>query len=455
MKKLSKELNKSYRLLILIFSISFIGLLLFFTVFMKRVSQNNIRSVYSFLNYEMGEFSEESLEVSDVGELFYGALEEAPDVQGLEVVFKYKNKTYPENISKVYQDIFEKKEFSEDIQSFGFYEYDFLYKKFDIENMGQVELLIIKNLASERAILFNIIFISVILIVISTSLALYISKKFQREFVLSLKELQEKTNKIDLNNISHNVITKSDFVEFSNVLISYENMLKRLKEQTDAQIEFVNNASHELKTPIFIIDGYINLIKRWGITDEKISREAINSISEETKNMDSLVKKLLFLAKDNQSTLEISSFSLDEIIQNIINDLKIVYQGQEILFIPQNHIINSDYYLIKQLFFNLIENAIKYGRKNPIEIEINSNKNIIVSIKDRGEGISEENLKRVYDKFFRVDKARSRSMGSHGLGLSIVNKIIDILSIDIEIKSELGVGSNFIVTIPITFTKNK
>ena len=106
---------------------------------------------------------------------------------------------------------------------------------------------------------------------------------------------------------------------------SYENMLGRLKEQTEAQIDFVNNASHELKTPIFIIDGYINLIKRWGINDEKISREAIDSISEETKNMDSLVKKLLFLAKDNKSTLEITDFSLDEVISDIVNDLRIVY----------------------------------------------------------------------------------------------------------------------------------
>lgn len=453
MKKLSDELNKSYRVLIFIFTLSFVGLLLFFTIFMKNSSRNNIRSVYSFINYEMGEFSEEVLEVPDVAKLFYGALEEAPDVQGLEVVFKHKDKTYPEDIPKFYQDIFEKKEFSEDIQSLGFYEYDFLYKKIDIENMGEVELLIIKNLVSERATLFNVILVSFCLISITIFLSLYISKKFYRKFLLSLRELQENTNQIDLNNIHSHTKTKSNFIEFASVLNSYENMLARLKEQTDAQIEFVNNASHELKTPIFIIDGYINLIKRWGINDEKISKEAINSISEETKNMDSLVQKLLFLAKDNKSTLEITEFSLDDTIQSIINDLKVVYETQEIRFTPKKHMIKSDYYLIKQLFFNLIENAIKYGRNNPIEIEINSNKNITVAIKDRGEGISEENLKRVYDKFFRVDKARSRSMGSHGLGLSIVNKIVNVLSIDIEIKSKLNEGSTFIITLPASLNK--
>lgn len=449
MKKLSEELNKSYRLLIMIFSLSFVGLLLFFTVFMRSVSHNNIYSVYSFLQYEMGEFSEEFLEIGDTSKLFYGAIEEAPDVQGLTIIFKHNDKLYPNDIPKEFVDILNGDDFSPDVQGIGFYQYDFLHKKFQIDNMGQVDLLIIKDLTNERALLIKIILISFILISFTIFLSVYISKKFYKKFISSLRKLQETTNQIDLDNISHTINTKSDFIEFANVINSYENMLGRLKEQTDAQIDFVNNASHELKTPIFIIDGYINLIKRWGINDEKISREAIDAISEETKNMDSLVKKLLFLAKDNKSTLDITNFSLDNVIQNIIDDLKVVYPKQTISFNAKNHIIRSDYHLIRQLFFNLIENSIKYGRENPIEIDITSNKNIIVAIKDRGEGISEENLKHIYDKFFRVDKARSRNIGSHGLGLSIVNKIASILNIDIEIKSKVDVGSTFIVTLPI------
>lgn len=449
MKKLSEELNKSYRLLIMIFSLSFVGLLLFFTIFMRSVSHNNIYSVYSFIEYEMGEFSEEFLEVGDTSKLFYGAIEEAPDVQGLTVVFKHNGKLYPNNIPKEFINVLDSDDFSNDIQRVGFYQYDFLHKKFQIDNMGQVDLLIIKDLITERTILINIFLISFVLISFTIFLSVYISKKFYKKFISSLRELQETANQIDLDSISRTINTRSDFIEFANVMNSYENMLERLKEQTEAQIDFVNNASHELKTPIFIIDGYINLIKRWGINDEKISREAIDSISEEAKNMDSLVKKLLFLAKDNKSTLEITDFSLDKVIGDIINDLRIVYPRQTISFNSKNHIIKSDYYLVKQLFFNLIENSIKYGRENPIEIDITSNKNIIVAIKDGGEGISEENLKHIYDKFFRVDKARSRNIGSHGLGLSIVNKIANILNIDIEIKSKVGVGSTFIITLPI------
>ncbi|MDO4589629.1 MAG: ATP-binding protein, partial [Fusobacterium sp.] len=120
---------------------------------------------------------------------------------------------------------------------------------------------------------------------------------------------------------------------------------------------------------------------------------------------------------------------------------KINFEGAEVEIV-------SDYNLIKQLLLNLIENAIKYGRKNDIDINIIERKNVVIEIKDKGEGISKENLQYIYDKFFRVDKARSREINSHGLGLSIVRKITDTLNIDINIESELNIGTTVILTIP-------
>ncbi len=450
MKKLSKELTKTYRLLIFIFSISFLGLLTFFTFYIKQVSYDDILSVYSFLKYEMLEFEKESLEVSSIGELFYGALEEAPKVAGVTVVFKYNNSFYPDNIPDFYKEVFEKNNFSDSIQSIGLYKYDFLNIKSIINNMGEIDLLIIKDLTSDRIIILNIILFSFFLIIISIFISIYISKKFYTKFIVSLNSLQEITNNIDLNNINDHFESENNFIEFNSVITSYENMLKRLKEQTDAQIDFVNNASHELKTPIFIIDGYINLIKRWGINNKEISSEAITSISEETKNMNSLVQKLLFLAKDNKNILEIQNINLTDIIENVLYDLKIIYPNQKIFFYKKDITIKSDPHLIRQLFLNLIENAIKYGKKKPIEIKIIHHKNISVIIKDSGEGISQENLDHIYDKFFRVDKARSRTIGSHGLGMSIVKKIITILNIDLDIKSVLNKGTTITVTLPLS-----
>ena len=137
-----------------------------------------------------------------------------------------------------------------------------------------------------------------------------------------------------------------------------------------------------------------------------------------------------------QSVVVTNESGIQEVIYNaifdsngeIINDLKIIYPNQKINFSSKKSFINSDYHLIRQLFLNLIENAIKYGRDKEIYINIRENKNIIVDIIDNGEGISQENLKHIFDRFFRVDKARSREMKSHGLGLSIVKKIVETLS---------------------------
>ena len=239
-------------------------------------------------------------------------------------------------------------------------------------------------------------------------------------------------------------------MEFATVISSYEDMLKRLKQQTDVQIDFVNSASHELKTPIFIISGYIGLVKRWGFDNKEILKEALDSIEDETKNMSALVSKLLFLAKDNKAETEHQEFDILEMIESIINSFKIIYPNQKINFSSKKITIISDYDLIKHLLVNLIENGIKYGKGNDIDIDIIKNQNVTVKIKDRGEGISEKDLNYIYDKFYRVDKARSRNMGSHGLGLSIVKKITEILNIDVDIESSLGKGTIVKITLPLS-----
>ena len=302
----------------------------------------------------------------------------------------------------------------------------------------------------DREIISGIIKFSIGLIIFTILLSLYISRKFYNRFIPPLKKLQEITNNINLGNLAHKIDAENSFVEFDTVITSYENMLTRLKSQTDAQIDFVNNASHELKTPIFIISGYVNLIKRWGIENKEISLEALESIEEETKNMSALVSKLLFLAKDNRTDMEYSSFDISKIINDIITDLKIIYPKQKINFFSKPAVIYSDCDLVKQLFINFIENAIKYGRGNEINITIFKNKNITVEIQDKGEGISREDLNHIYDKFFRVDKARSRNMGSHGLGLSIAKKISEVLNIDINIESSVGEGTTVKITLPLS-----
>ncbi|WP_300358676.1 HAMP domain-containing sensor histidine kinase [Fusobacterium sp.] len=450
MRKLSEELRKSYRVFLFLFMFSYLGIMSFFAFYIKSVSHADIETTNGFINYETNEFEAKLKSGRNLVELFEDALDECPKIIGVSVIFKYDGKIYTKNHSSNLVNLTKDKNFSEKIQSIGFYKYEFLYREIKVNNLKPIEVIIIKDMHEDREIIMGIIKFFISLIAFTLFLNFYLAKKFYNRFIPPLKNLQEITNNINLDTLDHNLETKNTFIEFDTVITSYKNMLKRIKSQTDAQIDFVNNASHELKTPIFIISGYVNLVKRWGFENKEILKEALDSIDDETKNMSSLVSKLLFLAKDNINDIDHINFDVAEVIKNTINDLNIIYPNQKINFSYKKAIINSDFNLVKQLFLNLIENAIKYGKGNEIDINIFYNKNITVEIKDRGEGISKENLNHIYDKFFRVDKARSRNMKSHGLGLSIVKKITEVLNIDMNIESELGKGTTIKVTLPLS-----
>lgn len=448
MKKISKELRKSYIILIFLFLLSYFGIILFFAYYVNNVTYADLKTTDGFMKYELGEFDHKLKLGKSVEELFQGALDECPKIDGLSALFIYNNKIYGEEYPKDAIEKIEKGFKSEEVQKLGFYRYQFIYREIKVNDDISFDLILVKNMKEDRHMLQGILRIVAILAVFTLLITIYISKAFYQKFMNPLKTLQDITNNLNLNTLNNEIKTSNQFIEFSNIITAYENMLKRLKTQTDSQIEFVNNASHELKTPIFIINGYINLIKRWGHENQEITQEAIDSIEEETKNMSTLVSKLLFLAKDNISDIEHREFDLKALIENIINDLKIVYPSEKISLFGEEVSIISDYNLIKQLLVNLIENSIKYGRRNDIDIKIIKGQNIMIEIKDRGEGISKENLEHIYDKFFRVDKARSREINSHGLGLSIVRKITDALNIDINIESELNVGTIVTLTLP-------
>lgn len=331
----------------------------------------------------------------------------------------------------------------------GYYNLQYLKRKINIKEYPNLEVYIIKNLKAEKRLMLNIIGLSTLILIFTTLLAYFISKRFYNRFTFSLNELQRLTNEINLESLDTN-FKENEYYEFQQVIISYNNMLKRLKEQTQKQIDFVNNASHELKTPIFVISGYVDLIKRWGYLNKELVEESLDAIGEESKNMANLVNKLLFLAKDEENYINEEEINLKDLIINIVKDLKILYPFQEIeIIISEEYTIISDNFLLKQLLINLIENAVKYGNKKKVTIILKKDKNITIEIIDRGKGISEENLNKIFEKFYREDKARSREEGSHGLGLSIVKKIANILNINIEIESKIGIGS----TVKIMFKK--
>ena len=147
------------------------------------------------------------------------------------------------------------------------------------------------------------------------------------------------------------------------------------------------------------------------------------------------------LAKSKNLVVEKNSVNLDTILKEIIDNLNFAYPEQVINYSSSEIIINSDVALLRLLFKNLIENAIKYGNNNPVNIILEKGKKIKVIIEDFGLGISKEALPHIFERFYREDEARNREIKSYGLGLSIVKEIIVLLNIDIQIESQLGKGT--------------
>lgn len=434
-------LLKSYMILVMIFTFS--DIVIFFTVetYIKKSSADDLYAIDSFLQYETKEFEEKLNRGRNIKDIIDSALDEAPKILGSSIIFKVNKEIISNNYSLNELKQVESQEYYNVVKDYGYYNIQYLKRKINLKEYPDLEVYIIKNLKSEKRLMLNIVGISSLILAFTTLIAYFISRKFYNKFVFSLNELQKLTNKINLENFNTN-FKESEFYEFQQVIISYNNMLKRLKEQTQNQIDFVNNASHELKTPIFVISGYVNMIKRWGFSNKELVEESLEAISEETKNMTNLVNKLLFLAKDESNNIKKEDFDLKELIELIIRDLKILYPQQDIELKGEGeYCIYSDIFLIKQLLINLIENAIKYGNNKKITIILEKREGVVAKIIDKGKGISKENLERVFEKFFREDKARSRSQGSHGLGLAIVKKIADILDIKVSIESEVGIGS--------------
>ncbi|MBC2850848.1 HAMP domain-containing histidine kinase [Cetobacterium sp. 8H] len=441
MISLSSTLKKNYIKLIILFTILLIVSLAVTGKYLINTSKLHLRNAMSFLTYEIGdEPSSNTLKIFTDNLVNNDFKVENPILNDLKVVIKYKDYIYSENENKEILDIAKDNK----VENFNFYEYLILSNNIKNKDGEIYKVMLIKDLKPEKKFFFNIVKIFmgglILCIIISAIIVEHLLKKISKQLIT----LENINSNITLENLE---ILKpvNQFKEFDNIWGSYERMLKRLDEQNKKQIEFVHNASHELKTPIFIIGGYIDMIKRWGQNDPDILNEALNSIGEETKAMATLIEKLLFIAKEGDIKSEKSEIELSEIIVNTISSLRILYPKSTINFEPNYTIIKSDEGLVKLLIRNILENAIKYGDNKPIDITLNCNniKNrTTLCIQDHGIGMSSEELIHIYDRFYRVNKSRSKEISGHGLGMTIVKRILNLIDADITIDSQLNIGTS-------------
>lgn len=219
--------------------------------------------------------------------------------------------------------------------------------------------------------------------------------------------------------------------------------------------DFIANASHELKTPITIIRGFAETLHDNHDLPPEIVEDVTSKIVKNCERMATLVRDLLALADiENIPASRLSTFNIYDLASKVKNTLLEVHEDAEILIETENAKnleIRADYDLIEMAFLNLMQNAIKYSNP-PAHVEVHldrRDKDLLIRISDRGIGIPKEDIARIFERFYRVDKARSRKVGGSGLGLSIVENIIKKHSGRIEVVSEVGKGTTFTITLPI------
>jgi PAS domain S-box len=229
--------------------------------------------------------------------------------------------------------------------------------------------------------------------------------------------------------------------------------ITQIRKLENVRSDFVSNVTHELKTPLTSIRGFIDTLKNGAINDEKVARKFLDIIDIESERLSKLIQDILLLSEiESKRDYEVLTYNVDESIKSVIELLQPKLTGQvKIEYTPEPYVrpftCNPD--RMKELVINLLDNAIKYTEKGTITIECREDENdLLLRISDTGIGMEKQHLSRIFERFYRVDKGRSRKNGGTGLGLSIVKHIVELYSGKIRVESEIGVGTVFEIRLP-------
>lgn len=238
--------------------------------------------------------------------------------------------------------------------------------------------------------------------------------------------------------------------ELSSLEQAINGLIDRMRESYRMQTRFVSDASHELRTPIAVVQGYVNMLDRWGKNDESILEESIEAIKHEADHMQTLVEQLLFLARgdSNRQKMESEEIMLNDLLREVYEESLMIDEKHHYYFTEQGvGTMIGDPAMIKQSARILVDNACKYtpeGEDITIRVGMKEQKPFY-EIEDHGIGMRQENLEHIFDRFYRADDVRNSKTGGTGLGLSIAKWIVDQHNGYYQIISFDQVGTRFTV----------
>ena len=267
-----------------------------------------------------------------------------------------------------------------------------------------------------------------------------------------LDDLNKVIKKKEMANLADEIEFEDNDDEISDIIKSFNRMNNRLSRSFDSQKQFVENASHELKTPLALIQANLDMAMEDGMVTKEEMEDLLSNCKKHVKFMNDLIEDLLILSVNGEIKTEV--VNLVSVLEDIAKtsskkNFKVNFYNN----IKKSKIdINANEVLLRRSFMNIIENSMKYSGGNRLDITLkksNERKYVIISLKDNGSGVPEEHASKIFDRFYRVDKGRSRKQGGTGLGLSISKKVVEAHKGYIYYNLEFKDGAEFVVCLPV------
>ncbi|MFD1361995.1 ATP-binding protein [Lentibacillus salinarum] len=319
------------------------------------------------------------------------------------------------------------------------------------ENGDVVTLQVYKQLtghASAMGTLFYVLVVASLIMLIPTVVAGFFLARFMTRPIQELTAaMRENTTYGNWKTINASDQSKDELYEMK---ITFNRMIDYLKENFEKQQMFVSDASHELKTPISIVKSYSQLMKRRGADNPDLLQESTEAIESQADRMQKLVEQMLLLAKNKDKDVY-ESFNIVELCRSTIETFKGAYD-RVFLFETASEIIHvkGSYDQLQQVVYSLMDNAVKYSQ-DTVKLSVRQNgHHVDVDVQDNGPGIPGAEQEKIFDRFYRIDKSRSRETGGTGLGLSIASTIIEAHGGELTVSSTTGKGSTFTVKLPVS-----
>ncbi|MBC2295403.1 HAMP domain-containing histidine kinase [Listeria welshimeri] len=283
-----------------------------------------------------------------------------------------------------------------------------------------------------------------------------------QNFLNPLTRLARTMNDIRKNGFQKRIETKTNSRdEIGELTVVFNDMMTRIETSFEQQKQFVEDASHELRTPVQIMEGHLKLLTRWGKDDPAVLDESLNASLTELERMKKLVQEMLDLSRAEQisQTKELQITDVNAIVEQVRRNFEVMYENFTFklkeddtdlrALIQHNH--------LEQILIIIMDNAVKYsGDGTEVDLHVyKEQKQIHIDVRDYGEGISQEEIDKIFNRFYRVDKARSREKGGNGLGLAIAKQLVEGYLGTINAVSEPDKGTTIKITLPYIDPKSK